>query len=321
MFPNTHFAKASKYWYQGKIYDWSEAVVHPMAHALHYGTSVFEGIRAYATDRGPAVFRLTEHIDRLLVSAEVCRMDHAYGRDEIIDIVKLVMRENAMQSAYIRPLFFYSYGNLGLYPKFCPVDLLVGTWEWGAYLGDKAEKGVSVCVIPQRRVHRSQLDMRAKLGGVYVQSTICGIDARKAGFDEAVFLNMEGRVAEGPGENIFLVKDGVFHTNDGTESILEGITRTSILKILGDLGHKTRIAPFTIEDLVTADEVFFTGTAVEVTPVVKITDTSTPGAPAREFTIGEGTPGPRTLEVSRVYKEVVTGKRPEYENWLTYIDA
>ena len=202
MFDNTHFPKAKTFWHMGRFHDWSDGFCHPMMHALHYGTSVFEGIRAYGTDRGAAVFRLPEHIDRFLISAAVAKMKPPYSKDEIITFVKQTVRENGLESCYIRPLLYFGFGNLGLVPKACPVELAISAWEWGAYLGEKAEKGVNVYIVPWRRVHHSQFNMAAKLGGVYVQSTICGLEAREEGYDEAVFLNMEGRVAEGPGQNI-----------------------------------------------------------------------------------------------------------------------
>ena len=319
MFPDTHFPGAKKYWHMGIFHDWSEAIFHPMSHALHYGTSTFEGIRAYRTPRGPAVFRLPEHIDRFLHSASVLRMTPPYSRDEIIATVRLVVLENGLESAYIRPLMFYAYGNLGLVPKACPVELLVGAWEWGAYLGDKAGKGVSACILAKRRVHHSQLDMKAKLGGVYVQSTIYGLEARAEGYDEALFLNLEGNVAEGPGENILIVKDGAVRTNDRTESILEGITRTSILEIARDLGHATDVGPITKADLFAADEAFFTGTAVELTPVVLVADASDPNVPRTEHVIGSGKPGPITLRLKDAFAEIVRGGNPKFEKWLTYV--
>lgn len=317
MFPNTHFPKASRYWYQGRFHDWGEGGCHPMMHALHYGTSVFEGIRAYETPRGPAVFRLPEHIDRLLVSAQAAKMTSPHGKDEIIALVKATVRENKLASCYIRPILFFSYGNLGLVPKACPVELAVSAWEWGAYLGEKAAAGTNVYIVPWRRVHHTQFNMAAKLGGVYVQSTICGLEAREQGFDEAVFLNMEGRIAEGPGQNIFIVKNGALTTNDRKESVLEGITRTSLIEIARDLGHKVSIGPMTKDDFFSADEAFFCGTAVEVIPIISVTDGSDPARPRR--TIGAGRPGPVTLKMMDAYKSAVTGRTPRYDKWLTYV--
>lgn len=319
MFPDTHFKNARKYWYMGKLYDWSEGILHPMMHALHYGTCTFEGIRAYPTSRGPAIFRLQDHIDRFFHSAQIIKMKVPFTKEEVIEACKLIVRENELESAYIRPLLFYSYGNLGLVPKFSPVELLVGAWEWGAYLGDKARQGVNTCIVPKRRIHNSQLDLSAKLGGVYVQSMINGTEARERGFDEAIFLNLEGRVAEGPGENLFVIKTGVLHTNDRSESILEGITRTSLLEIAADLGYKTKVAPITKEDLFTADEAFFCGTAVEVTSIVQVADFSDNPASGPVYTIGDGKPGPITARIAEEYRRVVTGQNPKFEKWLTYV--
>lgn len=319
MYENTHFPKALKYWHEGTIYGWTDAHVHPMSHALHYGSSVFEGIRAYPTAKGPAIFRLNEHVDRFLYSASVARMPVPYSKEKIIEVIKLVVRENKLESAYIRPLLFFSYGNLGLVPKYCPVEMIVATWEWGAYLGEKAANGVGVYIVPWKRVHFSQLDMRAKLGGFYIQSTIVGLEARGRGCDEAVFLNIEGRVAEGPGENIFVFKNGVLKTNDVNESILEGITRTSLLEIARDLGIKTKIGPIEKEDFLTADEAFFSGTAVEVVPITHITDGSDPAAQTTKYTVGSGTPGPITTKLRNAYMDVVRGKIKAYEKWLTSI--
>jgi len=319
MFLNTHFPKASKYWYQGKFYDWSAGEFHPMMHALHYGTSVFEGIRAYGTARGPAVFRLPEHNHRFLVSAEVAKMKPPYTADEIAEFIKQTVRENKLQSCYIRPLLFYSYGNLGLVPKACPVELAISAWEWGAYLGEKAAHGVNAYIVPWRRVHHSQFNMSAKLGGVYVQSTICGLEAREQGFDEAIFLNMEGRVAEGPGQNVFIVKGRTLVTNGREESVLEGITRTSLLEIGRDLGYETLVAPIAKEDLFGADEAFYCGTAVEVIPIVSVTDGSDPAGPRKKFALGTGKPGPVALAMIRAFQDAVSGRTPRYEKWLTYV--
>jgi len=321
MFSTTHFPKALEYWHEGKLCDWSDAHVHPMAHALHYGSSVFEGIRAYSTARGPAIFRLNEHVDRLLYSASVARMPVPYSNEKIIDIIKLVLRENKLESAYIRPLLFFSYGNLGLVPKYCPVELIVGTWEWGAYLGEKAANGVSVFIVPWRRVHFSQLDMRAKLGGFYIQSTIVGLEARGHGCDEAVFLNIEGRVAEGPGENIFIFKDDILKTNDVSESILEGITRTSLLEVARGLGLKTQVGPIEKKEFLTAEEAFFSGTAVELAPITHITDGSNPAVQPTKYIIGSATPGPVTTRLRNTYLDLVRGKIKAYEKWLTFINA
>jgi len=321
MFDNTHFPGAKKYLYMGKLFDWSQPAIHPMSHALHYGTSVFEGIRAYSTSGGPAIFRLPEHIDRFFHSASTLFMEVPYSKEEIMNAIKLIIKENKLESAYIRPLLFYSYGNLGLVPEFSPAELVIGAWEWGAYLGDKTEKGVHVCISPWKRIHHSQLEMTAKFGGVYVQSAICGHLARSQGFDEAVLLNLEGNVAEGPGENIFIVKGEVLKTNDKAESILEGITRASLLEIAKDLGYETQIGPITKEDFFQADEAFFSGTAVEIVPIIRVTDNSSSQLQGekKEYTIGSGKAGDITLQLARTYNHAVRGKIKEYEKWLTYV--
>jgi len=319
MLDTTHFPKAAKYWHMGKIHPWDDVILQPMVHALHYGTSVFEGIRAYATPDGPKIFRLPEHVDRFFVSAEVSKMKAPYSKEEVTAAIKLIVRENNMESCYIRPLFYYAYGNLGLIPKACPVELVISTWEWSSYMGEAAVNGIRVYLGPWRRTHFSQIDMRAKLGGVYVQSTISGLDARAQGADEALFLNIEGRVAEGPGENLFLVKNGAIKTNALSESILEGITRTSVLEIARDLGIETSIGPLTIEDLVGADEAFFTGTAVEVVPINRLIDGSRRGEPHREFAIGKGVPGPVSLRLRKAYLDIVHGAENKYAKWLTAV--
>jgi branched-chain amino acid aminotransferase len=319
MFINTNFPKAQKYWYEGKLHDWSEGGLHPAMHALHYGSCVFEGIRAYGTARGPAVFRLPEHNDRFLVSAEVAKMKCPYTKDQITEFIKQTVRANGLDSCYIRPLLFFSYGNLGLVPKACPVELFICTWEWGAYLGENAARGVNAFIVPQRRVHHTQFNMSAKLGGVYVQSTIAGLDARQAGYDEAIFLNMEGRIAEGPGQNVFIVKGRTLVTNGRTESVLEGITRTSVLELGRDLGYRTEVGPITKEDFFGADEAFYCGTAVEIIPIVTLTDGSDPAGPRTKRVIGAGKPGPVVLELIKVFQDAVCGRAPRYEKWLTYV--
>lgn len=320
MFENTYFPQAKKFWLNGKFQDWSYAHVHGMSHALHYGSSVFEGIRAYNTPQGPAVFQCERHVDRFFHSASILNMKVPASREEIIENIKDVIKENELEAAYIRPILFFSYGNLGLVPKACPVEFIISAWKWGAYLGEKADTGVHVYILPCARIHHSQYDMGAKLGGIYVLSTIGGVEARQKGYDEALYLNLEGRIAEGPGENILIVKDGVLKTNDQSESILEGITRTSILQIAEDMGISTTVGPITKTELFEADEAFFSGTAVEITPVVRVSDGSKPDAPENVYTLGQGAPGPITLQLKAAFLETVAGKRPEYDSWLTYVN-
>ena len=303
----------------GIFHDWTESNVHAMSHALHYGTSVFEGIRAYQTASGPAIFRLSDHIDRLFYSASLLRMNIPYTKQEIFETIQLVVKENQLDSAYIRPLLYYSYGNLGLVPKHSPVELMIAAWEWGAYLGAKAEQGIHAYILPWRRIHHTQFDMKAKLGGLYILSTIYGVLAREKGYDEAIFLNLEGNVAEGPGENILIVKNGVLKTNDMNESVLEGLTRTSILKIAEDIGIPTSIGPITKQDFFTADEAFFSGTAVEIAPITRVMDDSEQDESPKEYTIGSGTEGEITTKIIRVFKNIVAGENKNYKTWLTYV--
>jgi branched-chain amino acid aminotransferase len=303
----------------GKLYDWNHPNIHVMSHALHYGTSVFEGIRAYKTSKGPAVFRLPEHVDRLFHSASTLSMEVPYSKEEITEVIKSIIKENKLESAYIRPLLFYSFGNLGLVPKFSPVELTIGAWDWGAYLGGKTEKGANVYISPWKRIHHSQLKMTAKLGGVYVQSAISGMEARSLGYDEAVFLNLEGNIAEGPGENIFIIREGVLKTNDKTESVLEGITRASVLEMAKNLRLETSIGPMTKEDFLEADEIFFTGTAIEITPIIRVADGSNPEEEKKEYVIGSGNAGDITQKLAKTYKDAVTGNIKEYEKWLSYV--
>ena len=319
MFDKAQFPKAKKFWYMGECHDWQEANIHPMSHALHYGTSVFEGIRAYGTADGTAIFRLSNHLDRFFHSASLLKMKIPFTRQEIVNAIKQVIRENQLESAYIRPLLFYSYGNLGLVPQHSPAELMIAAWEWGAYLGEKAKEGLSTYLLPWRRIHHTQFDMKAKLGGLYILSTIYGVLAREKGYDEAIFLNLEGNIAEGPGENILIVKDGVVKTNDMNESVLEGITRTSILKIAENLAIPTEIGPISKEEFFSADEVFFSGTAVEIAPIIRVMDDSDPNAAPQEHTIGSGKVGKITEKLAEAYKQIVTGADKAYQEWLTYV--
>jgi branched-chain amino acid aminotransferase len=323
MFDTAYFPGAKKYWHQGEWLDWDTPAVHTMSHVLHYGSSVFEGIRAYETEGGPAIFRLPEHIERFFRSAYAINMNVPYNKEKIMEVCRQAVRENGLRSAYIRPNLFYAYGNLGLVPRVCPVELSVGCWEWGAYLGaEGVTNGVHALLLHWKRFHPSQINASVKLGGLYVQSNIFASYARREGFDEAVFLNLENRVAEGPGENVLIVKNGVLRTNDKDESVLEGITRTSVLELAQYSGYETEIKPITVEDFLSADEAFFTGTAAEITPITRITDARDKNLPKEKwktYTLGNGKPGKITGRLRKLYGEVVRGKHPEYERWLTYV--
>jgi branched-chain amino acid aminotransferase len=323
MFDTKFFPGAKKFWHMGEFYDWDTVNVHVMSHTVHYGSSVFEGIRAYETAKGPAIFRLQDHIDRFFLSARTLNMEVPYSAEKIIEVIKDVMKINKLKAAYIRPNLFFAYGNLGLVPKVSPVELTIGCWSWGAYLGDESlEKGVHALILNRRRIHPSQMDMRAKIGGMYAQSNIAGSYARSLGFDEGIFLNMEGRIAEGPGENIIIVNKNTLRTNDETESILPGITRTTALEVAKDLGYQVEIAPISLEDLFKSDEVFFTGTAAEITPICKVTDGRDEDQEPdswQSYEIGEGKPGPITRLISEKYAALVRGKEEKYKAWLSYV--
>ncbi len=323
MLKNSHFPGARQFWHNGEMYYWNTANIHVMTHALHYGSSVFEGIRAYDTERGPAIFRLKEHLNRLMTSSDILNMKVPWGKQELEKIIRQVLKANELRAAYIRPNVFYSYGNPGVVPKYSPVGVTIACWDRGAYLGDESlEKGVHVLLLPFRRFHNSQIDLRAKIGGLYAQSNIAGTFARRLCFHEGVFLNLEGRIAEGTGENVILVKNGTLKTNDRSESILEGITRTTVLQLAQDMGIPVEIGPISVEEFISADEVFFTGTAAEVVPVTRVTDGShaeTPREKWPEYVISTGMPGPITRKLAAQYQQVVRGKLPKYRHWLTYM--
>ena len=289
--------------------DWQTLTVHPLSHALHYGTSVFEGIRAYPTANGPAVFRLPEHLDRFFHSASVLSMDVPYTQQEITDAIKLVIRENQLDSAYIRPLLYYSYGNLGLLPKVSPVELVIAAWEWGAYLGQEAlENGIRIrkSTFIKNDSHPSMY--LAKANGNYINSMLALDEAMTKGYDEALLLDSKGNVAEGSGENIFMVKDGVIYTPTLVAS-LNGITRNTIMTLAREQGYEVVETTMKIEELYEADEVFFTGSAAEVTPIREIDDN----------TIGNGSRGPITEKLQTMYFDLVHGRLDIHPDWLNYV--
>ncbi len=255
-----------KIWMDGKLVDWKDANVHILTHSLHYGSGVFEGIRCYKTQKGPAVFRLKEHIDRLFFSADVMGMKLIYSKDEISKAILETIRANKQQECYIRPLIYYGDGTMGLNPEKVPVKVSIAVWPWGAYLGDKP---VSVKTSSKMRIDPRTTEVSAKICGHYTNSIMANLEAKKQGYDEALLLDYKGYVAEGSGENIFMVKKNKLIT-PALGTILPGITRAAIIKIAKDLGYEVEEKDFTLEELKNADEVFFTGTAAEVTSINKI---------------------------------------------------
>lgn len=291
----------------GKFVDWDKATVHVLTHSLHYGLGVFEGIRCYETKKGPAIFRLDEHIDRLFGSAHIFLMEIPYTKKEIRDAIIGTVRINKIKECYIRPLAFIGYGAMGLYPKGNPVNVSIAAWSWGAYLGDDGlTKGIKVKTSSFIRNHVNANMTRGKVCGYYVNSQLAKKEAIACGYDEALLLDTEGYVSEGSGENIFMVRNGVLKTTPLT-SILEGITRNSIMRIAADKKIRVLEERFTRDELYIADEAFFTGTAAEVTPIRELDGR----------TIGAGKPGPITRELQAVFFDIVKGKNKKYISWLT----
>ncbi|MCU4973025.1 branched-chain amino acid transaminase [Halobacteria archaeon AArc-m2/3/4] len=298
-------------WMDGEFVDWEDAQIHVLSHGLHYGTGVFEGARCYDTEEGPALFRWDEHVERLFQSAKPYEMEIDHTPEEITEAtLELIERQN-LESCYIRPIAFYGYDSLGVAPGDCPTRTAIAVWPWGAYLGEDAlENGIEVMVSSWRKHASSQIPTNAKTTGLYVNSLLAGEEARRNGYAEAIVLNKEGNVAEGPGENIFLVRDDVIYTPGLSESILDGITRDSVIEIARDLGYTVNdTASLSRGELNTADELFFTGSAAEVTPIRKVDNVE----------IGNGSRGPVTEEIQQKFFEVVERRTDEYDEWFTYI--
>lgn len=288
----------------GKMLDWGDAKVHVLAHALHYGSGVFEGIRFYKTDKSPAVFRLKEHIERLFYSADAIKMKIPFSVDEVVNACLEIIRVNKIESGYIRPLAIYGYGKMGLNPKGAEVNLIIAIWPWGAYLGkDLAKVKISKYI----RLHPKSVIADAKVTGHYVNSILASQEVLAEGYDEALLLDYEGNVAEGPGENIFAVKDGKLITVPAG-NILRGITRDSVIKIASDLGIEFVEKVMNKDDLYKADELFFTGTAAEIQPIGQLDDKI----------INNGKIGDITARIKSIYSDTVHGKIEKYHNWLMY---
>jgi branched-chain amino acid aminotransferase len=298
-------------WMNGELVPWHEAKVHVLSHALHYGSGVFEGIRAYETVRGPAVWHLDAHLDRMYMSAGIYFMEIPYSRDELTEAVKQTIRSNGLQSCYIRPIAFRGYGEMGVSPLANTVDVSIAVWPWGAYLGEEAlEQGVRVKVSSWRRHDQNSLPSAAKATGGYLGSILAKIDATKAGYDEAVLLNAGGQVTEGSGENIFVVQGGTIVTPHTGHGCLAGVTRSAVMTIARDLGYPVIEQELVRTDLYGADEVFFTGTAAEITPIREVDDRM----------IGSGHRGPVTKELQDTFFAATKGDDTRYVGWLTYVD-
>lgn len=302
--------KTTKYiWKNGELLPWEQATTHVLSHALHYGTGVFEGIRAYNTTKGAAIFRAKEHYDRLLNSAKIIQLPAPYSSEELISETINLINENELKSCYIRPLFYFGYGEMGLNPGNNPVDTIIAAWEWGTYLGAEGlEKGIRCKISSWARLDSRIIPPLAKSTANYLNSALAKREAISCGFDEAILLNVNGTVAEGPGENLFLIKDGHLYTNATSDCSLEGITSKSIIEIAKSLDIPFSYRSFIRDDLFIADELFFTGTAAEVTPIREIDGR----------VIGSGERGPITHKIQDAFFDLVKGKNSKFQHWLTY---
>ena len=296
-------------WIDGKLIPWREANIHVLTHSLHYGMAVFEGVRAYKTDKGTAIFRLKEHTRRLFNSAKIFQMPMSYTEEQISEATKSVVRENKLTSCYIRPIVWIGSEKLGVSAKGNTIHSSIAAWEWGAYLGeDGINKGIRVKTSSFTRHHVNVSLVRAKASGYYINSILANQEVTIHGYDEALLLDTDGYVSEGSGENVFIVKNGIVYTPD-LASCLDGITRDAIFTIAKDLGIEVREKRITRDEMYCADEAFFTGTAAEVTPIRELDDRA----------IGNGSRGPITEKIQKVFFDAVSGKNDKYSHWLTLV--
>ncbi|MEA2398476.1 MAG: branched-chain amino acid aminotransferase [Thermoleophilaceae bacterium] len=295
-------------WMNGQVVPWEDAKVHVLTHALHYGTGVFEGIRAYETDQGPAVFRHHDHLERLRRSAELYYMEIPYSTDELREATHDLISRNGLKSCYIRPLVIRGYGEMGLFPLDNPVEVCIAVWEWGAYLGeDGKQNGVRARISSWRRISPESLIPHSKASGQYLNSVLAKVEASKSGYDEAILLDHKGVVCEGTGENVFVIRDGQIATPPHSASILDGINRRSVIEIARDLGYTVVERDVARAELAMADEVFLTGTAAELTPLREVDD------------IEIGPPGEITLQIQRIFDDALHGRAERYREWLDYV--
>ena len=296
-------------WYDGKLVPWREANTHVLTHSLHYGLAVFEGVRAYKTELGTSIFRVKEHTDRLVNSGRIYQMAIPYSKEQLIEAQKEVVRVNNLESCYLRPIAFYGSEKMGVSPKGAQVHVAIAAWEWGAYLGAEGlEKGIRVKTSSFARHHVNVTMPRAKLASTYANSILANMEATENGYDEALLLDTDGFVAEGAGENIFIVKDGVLYEPE-IASALSGITRSTVYTLAEDLGIKIVSKRLTRDDIYIADEAFFSGTAAEITPIRELDNR----------VIGEGSRGPVTARIQKAFFELVAGRNEKYHHWLTQV--
>jgi len=296
-------------WYDGKMVPWREATTHVLTHSLHYGLAVFEGLRAYQTPDGPAIFRLKEHVDRLYASAHIYLMKIPFPREEIIEACRQVVRDNKLQSCYVRPIAFYGSEKMGVSPRGATVHVAIAAWPWGAYLGAEGlEKGIRVKTSSYSRHHVNVTMCRAKYSGTYANSILANQEAMDHGYDEALLLDVDGFVAEGAGENLFIVKNGKLYEPELTSALM-GITRDTVITLARESGLEIHAKRLTRDDIYIADEAFFTGTAAEVTPIRELDNRH----------IGQAKRGPITEKLQKMFFDVVNGRSPEHKAWLTRV--
>jgi len=302
--------QADVIWHNGELVAWEDAKVHVLTHGLHYGTGVFEGIRAYETPHGTAVFRHHDHLERLFKSAELYYMPIPYSLDELRSATHELITANDLRECYIRPIAFRGYGQMGLYPLDAPVEVSIAVWSWGAYLGEESKRsGVRAKIASWRRISHDALIPHAKASGQYLNSVLAKIEASKAGYQESILLDHHGFVCEGSGENIYVVREGKLVTPPHTAGILDGISRKSVNQIACDLGHEIVERDVARAELYLADEVFLCGTAAELVPVREIDD----------HKIGDGRRGPVTTDIQRVFDDALHGRDPRYVDWLDIV--
>ena len=301
----------SKIWMDGKFVPWDDAKIHVLTHGLHYGMAVFEGIRSFSTKKGPAIFRLNEHLDRFYNSAKVYRMPITFSAKELADACRELVRLNGLAESYIRPIAFTSYGAMGLNPLTSRISVAIASWEWAAYLGKAGnDKGVRALVSSWSRVDSRSLPPQAKCAANYANSALAKMESVNGGYDEAIMLNLAGKVAEGPGENIFRVKDGILSTPPASSGVLRGITRDTVIQFAHDMNITFYRNDSTREELYTSDELFFSGTAVGIAKIAEVD--------GRKIGTGEY---PVTSKLQLLYDDVVHGRNSRYEKWLTPVSA
>ncbi len=298
-----------KIWMNGKLIDWNDAKIHILSHVIHYGSSWFEGIRCYETKKGSAIFRHKEHINRLFDSAKIYRADIPYSKEDVMKADKETIKANKLKACYIRPIAYRGYGDVGVYPMNCPVELTIAVWEWGKYLGPEAlEKGIDVRIASWQRAAGNTFPATAKAGGNYLNSQLIKMEARIDGYEEGIALDMNGQISEGSGENIFIIRNGIIYTPQFVNAILPGITRESVIQLANDAGFPIVEGNLPREIVYVADEVFFTGTAAEISPIRSID----------RITIGSGKPGPITRELQKRFFDIVeNGNDPH--GWLDFM--